>query len=95
MGGFKDYLNKTLNEGDESQESHQEPQVVDYDEVEPNIKNICEYLITEIKQLGVAAHECSENGSNCVFNEEWFKEEYKEIKDKIEELKEFIVPSQS
>jgi len=85
MGGFKNYIEKKLMKEDENTEKHVEPGIVDYKDVTGEIKDLCEYVITEIKQLGVAVKTVEMSGSN-LFDEKWFKEEIKEIKDKLSEI---------
>jgi hypothetical protein len=92
MGGFKNFLDKgKLIKEDENTEKHGEPGIVDYKDIDPEIKKICEYIITEVKQIGVAVDMCKDNKPCGPFNQEWFNQEEREIDEKMNDLIEYNV----
>jgi hypothetical protein len=93
----KNLNEELLNEGEEDKEKHKEPGIVDYQKINSETKKICDYIITEVKQIGVAIDTIKETPHQTLFDSKWFKEELKEINtylDKLMKSFEFGTPKQ-
>jgi type III secretory pathway component EscV len=80
----KDRVKKVLKEDDEHAEDEASHTVVEYEEIDSDIAKICDYIITEVKQLGVGIQETKQGAG--IFDRDWFKNEMKEINKKLTEL---------
>jgi|WetSurMetagenome_2_1015567.scaffolds.fasta_scaffold689208_2 hypothetical protein len=79
----KNLNEELLNEGEEDKEKHKEPDTTGYSQLKnKELKKICDYIIEEIKQIGVAVDQKDDPG----IDEDWYKEEVKEVINKLKEI---------